>query len=325
MSTVASRGGVAWFSLAVDRELRIYRSQRAGWVLDGTVKLPEGMPTPRLAGNLSSTGITGGTAPDFTSHVVGADTWWFALAARLEGRWRMVPFDDQFGRRDPYTFAYGAERHLIHGVFDSCGCASGPTTEQWYRFADGIFAPSGPPGEPAVCSAKALSSAGSWPPLPDDPLVRGVARPFRVVSFACADGWALATDGHNVSVYEQHGRGLDKPVGRRWLRVGVGSPSLIAASIDFALPRSLLQRLGRLVGVSIPPAPRTSKGPPPPTTQWQKAPITVRLRPGDTYVATDLSLGQPKVLTVTIKSATATTVLRFRWHDNGWVELPLRR
>ena len=168
-SDVAWKDGHAWFGVAIDRELRMYRWQSGAWVLDGTVRLPAGLGAPGQAGGeLSSTSVTGGIAPDFTAHVVGADTQWFALAARRGGRWRMVPFDDQFGPRNPYTFAYGASHGLIHGVFDACGCAGGRTTEQWYRYVRGLFVPISPPGQPAVCSATALSSAQNWPQIPED-------------------------------------------------------------------------------------------------------------------------------------------------------------
>jgi hypothetical protein len=199
-SSVVWKDGSAWFAVSVDRELRIYRWQRGQWAVDGTVDLPQGMPVPAAGGELLSTSITGAGAPDFTAHAWGADTAWFAIAARTRGRWRMVPFDDQFGPRHAYTFAYGAEHHLIHGGFDSCGCASGPTTDQWYRFAHGIFVVTSPPGPQPVCSAEALAAVGHWPPLPYEPLVRDVAQPFSVVRYACADGWALATDGHKLSV-----------------------------------------------------------------------------------------------------------------------------
>jgi hypothetical protein len=327
-SDVAWRGEQAWFGVAVDRELRIYRWQKVAWVLDGTVDLPYGMSPPGAGGGeLSSTGVTAGIAPDFTSRAWGADTLWFALAARRGSRWRVVPFDDQFGRRHPYTFAYGASHGLIHGVFDACGCAGGPTTDQWYRYARGVFVPTNPPGQPAVCSATALASAGHWPRIPEDPLVRDVTRPFRAVRFACANGWALATDGHNVSVYEQHGPRLNDPLGRRWLRVGVGSPRLVGTRTEFALPRSLLNRLAHRIGVSMPPAPRDMNGPPlRPRTRWQIAPITVRVGPGDSYSATDLFDGRPKVLTLTISSRSrVTTVTRFRWRNGGWVRLSARR
>jgi hypothetical protein len=322
-SDVVWKDGSAWFAVAVDRELRIYRWRRVRWALDGTVALPQGMPVPGSGGGeLRWTSITGAAAPDFTTHAWGADTAWFAIAARTRGRWHIVPFDDQFGPRHAYTFAYGAQHHLIHGGFDSCGCASGPTTDQWYRFSDDRFVATSPPAPQPVCSAAALTAASHWPPLPYDPLVRGVAQPFRVARYACADGWALATDGHKVSVYEQHGRHLNDPVGHAWLRVGVGAPHLVGGRIDFAMPRSLLNRLGARIGVRFPPAPSEPPASSAPLrrTLWQRAPIVIRIRPGDTYVTSDLFDGRPKVLTVTITSRTSgRSVTRYRWHNRGWI------
>jgi hypothetical protein len=323
-SNVVRKKGGPWFAVAIDDELRIYRWHQDQWVLDGTVDLPPLMPVPGApGGELRSTSITGSDAPDFTAHAWRADTAWFAIAARTRGRWRIVPFDDQFGARHLWTFAYGAQHHLILGGFDPCGCASGPTTNQWYRFTNGIFAATSPPGPPAVCSASALAAANHWPPLPYDPLVRGVARPFRVVRYACADGWALATDGHKIGVYEQHGRHLNDQVGRNWLRVGVGTPRLVGTRADFAMPRSLLNRLGSSIGVRFPPAPlQPASSVSPRRTSWQRAAILVRLRPGDSYATSDLFDGRPKILTVTITSRTSgKSVMRFRWHDGGWVRI----
>ena len=329
-SGVVWRGGGAWFSIAIDHTLRIYRWQGEHWSLDGVAKLPQAMPGPFPSGSLGSVSITGAVAPDFTAHFVGADTWWFAFVARLRGRWRIVPFDDQFGSRDAYTFAYGASHHLILGVFDACGCAGGPTTYQWYRYADGVFVPVNPPARPAICSANALASASHWPQIPEDPLVRHVARSFRVGRFACGDGWALATDGHEISIYEQdgpHWLQTYEPGGDRWLRVGIGSPRLVGIETDFALPRSVLNRLGRRINVRFPPEPRQPRyASSTALSRWQRAPITITIRPGDSYWTNDLFDGRPAVLTVHIAPPRGrTTVNRFRWHDGGWARIPTRR
>src|SRR5262249_8839466 len=147
-----------------------------------------------------------------------------------------------------------------------------------------------PPGKPAPCSAVALTAAGHWPELPYDPLVRDVGDRVSVVRFACADGWALATDRHRVAVYEQHGPVLNQPVGRRWLRVGLGTPRQLGAAVDFALPRSLLRRLGHEIGINVAAASRQPTYPNEPSlTMWERAPIRVPFGPGDTYVAPDLS------------------------------------
>ena len=248
----------------MDRTLRLYRWDVTEWALDGTVAIPNDMPDPSGPnGGVDTVNLTASDAPNFTLHATGADTEWFAIAARVRGRWRFVPFDDQFGRRDPVVFATGVSHGLVTGLFDSCGCASGPTTDQWYRLAGDAFTAVPPPVGAAPCTAAGLAAAGHWPPVLYERLVRNVARPFTVKRFACGDGWALATDGRDVSVYEQHGRTLNAPAGRRWLRVGLGPPSLFGSEVDFAAPRSLLQRLGRAIGVRIPSGPRFPSTPPP--------------------------------------------------------------
>src|SRR5262245_54190470 len=89
------RNGRLWFAIAVDRELRVYRWSSARWVLDGTSQLPEAMPPPNPGGgDLVFASVTDGAAPDLAAHSYGADTAWYALAARVRGRWRVVPFDD---------------------------------------------------------------------------------------------------------------------------------------------------------------------------------------------------------------------------------------
>jgi hypothetical protein len=309
-SAVARRAGRSWFAVAVDSRLRIYRWLDNSWVLDGAVAVPPDFPAPEVGAELGSTSITRGNAPGFVVNVGGADTEWLAIAARIRGRWLFVPFDDPFGSRHAYSFGV-VDGHLVHGIVDGCGCADGPTTEQWYRFAGGVFVATSPPGPSAACSPKALAAASHYPRLPYDPLVRAATQPIRLVRFACADGWALATDGENVGVYEQRGHG--------WFRVGVGSAHLVGTRNDFDLPRSLLNRLGARIDVRFPPAteePGFASPPPSVAARW-RAPITVRIRPGDTYSSTVAS--HSTVLTVTIARFTAhRSVVRFRWRDGRW-------
>jgi hypothetical protein len=313
-SGVARTRGGAWFAAAFASELRIYRWQHDRWRLDGAVQLPEEMPFPGPSTELSFTYVTDALAPDFTAHAWGADTAWFALVARLDGRWRIVPFDDQYRKRDPFTFASGASHHLIFGIFDASGSAGGPTTSQWYRFAHGVFVPTAPPQGLAVCSSTALGAAARWPLIPEDPLLRDIDQSFHPVRFACADGWALATDGRRLSVYEQEGR--------HWLRVGVGSARLVGTQIEFALPRSLLNRLAHRIHVLVPPAPaEPASNQLPVFTRRQRAPITLRVRPGDSYYPpSSLFDGRPNLLTVTISSPTSGShVMRFRWRNGAWI------
>jgi hypothetical protein len=323
-SGVVSANGGSWFAFAVGKQLRIYRTQDGRWTLDGSADLPRGFP---MLGdpdeNLGSTSITGSGVPDFTVLTSGADWASLAIVARIGGRWRVVPFDDQYAPRHGFTFAYAAEDHLIHGSFDARLFA--PTTEQWYRFAYGVFVAASPPGEAPACSAKALAAANHWPrpPLAPDPLVRDVAEPFHVVRFACADGWAIATDGHDVALYEQHGPNLNTSTGHDWLRVGVGPPHLVGTTIEYALPRSLLDELGARIGVRFPAAkPEPTPSPQEPSKPWQRAPITVRIGPGDHFSEEDMSGDRPDVLGAAACSRTSDcAVEQFRWRNGRWIAL----
>ena len=241
--TVAAKAGNAWFAFVDGRALTIYRLDHLRLHLEGRTRLPPDFPV-RPDGRLTPTSVIPGGAPNFAVHEWGADTAWYAIAARVGGRWRFVPFDDPVARRHRYTFALGGRQRLIHGLVDACGCASGPTTEQWYRFVSGVFVATAPPGLHPDCSAKALGAAGHWPRLAYDPLLRFIGRPLAISSFACAAGWALATDGRTVAVYEQQRRG--------WLRVGIGSPHLVGSSSGYAMPRSLLELLAERIGVALP-------------------------------------------------------------------------
>jgi hypothetical protein len=321
-----SRDGL-WFAAAERDRLGIYRWSRRRWVLDGAVRLPAELPFPNPGTTLSFTSVTRGGAPDFTAHAYGADTEWFALAAKVRGRWQIVPFDDQYRANDPFTFASGAVHGLIEGIFDASGAASGPTTFQWYRFAGNRFAPTEPPGGAAPCTQGALRAAAHWVRIPGDPLLQHIARRSPPTRFACADGWAVATDGRDMSVYEQNGRHWVKdyrPEEHRWLQVGVGSPRLVSSRIEFAMPRSLLIRLAQQVGVVITRAAREPSGRPWRLSPRQRAPIRLRVRPGETYYPPrTLFEGRSNVLTVTINEPTqGRHAMRFRWRSGAWVRSP---
>jgi hypothetical protein len=139
-------------------------------------------------------------------------------------------------------------------------------------------------------------------------------------------GWALATDGRNLSVYEQNGRRWAdgyRPGDHLWLRVGVGSTDALGTRAEYAMPRSLLNRLARVIGVEIPAAPRAKSARGKfAFTRKQQAPITLRVRPGDAYYPpSSLFGGSGTTLTVTISSSAATSgrVIQFRWRDGAWV------
>jgi hypothetical protein len=319
---VRTRGDV-WFAVAAGSELRVFRWRAGRWLRDGTARVPREMPFPSPAGRLSSIPLASGPVPAFAAREWGADTEWFALADRLDGRWEFVPFDDQFGPRHSFTFASGTSHGLIEGIFDASGAASGPTTVQWYRLDRNVFVPTGPPQGRAPCSFTALHTAEHWFPIPPDPLLRHMDRPFRPLRFACADGWALATDGRNLSVYKQGG-GPKWAVGRGdnrlWLRVGVGSAHLLGTTTEYAMSRSLLDRLARVIHVRIPAATPQPASKAFALTRRQRATITLPIGPGDTYVPpTSLFNGNAPTLVATIISSHGNRVIHFRWRHGAWV------
>ena len=240
---VTVKSGTVWIASGHGRKLAIYRLDHLRLRVDGSVRLPAGFPI-RPNETLTASALVPGVAPTFAVRQWGADSLWFAIAARRRGRWQMIPFDDMYATRHPYTFALGASHHLVHGLFDACSCASGPTTEQWYRFARGVFVATTPPDTRSDCSTATLNRARHWPRLAYEPLLQAIDRPLTISRFACANGWALATNGTEVAVYEQRSTG--------WLRVGIGSPRQIMSRVVFAMPRSLLDRLALRLGPTLP-------------------------------------------------------------------------
>jgi hypothetical protein len=216
--------------------------------------------------------------------------------------------------------------HLEPNVTGSAACSTHVAVRAARPPNSGTASPAAASGRPR--RPDALSGARHWPPLPYDRLVRDISRPFHVRRFACASGWALATDGQNLSVYEQGGPGFKQPIGRHWLRVGVGSPRLIGTKVEFALARSVLNRLGNAIGVRLPPpAPvPSSEYPPQALTDWQRAPISVSVRPAESYSTSDLFLKRPRILIVHLRSGDGrTTITHFRWQDHRWKKQPAGR
>src|SRR4029077_18994229 len=97
-------------------------------------------------------------APDFTVGASGADTRWFGVVSRINGRWRMVPFDYRSGLTTAIDAA-GVYDGLVHAEANPCGCALGPETYSWYRFNGRIFVPTNPPGAAPACTPNGLADA----------------------------------------------------------------------------------------------------------------------------------------------------------------------
>jgi hypothetical protein len=219
--------------------VRIFRWSGRAWRQDGAVTGPLG-PSQWV----SAASLTGSRAPDFAIEGCGAgDTNCLSVVSRRGGHWHAVPFEYGYGTSLEVNGT--PQGHLVATVVDACGCAGGPTTLTYERYARGVFVPTAWPGRTPSCSAAALER------IPD-PWDQRVLRFNRV---GCADGWALAVGD---------GAGFTGPVvalfdlswfnGRKWhlLTLDDGD-ALPSAPAIYDLPLALLTRLAAPAGAILAP------------------------------------------------------------------------
>ena len=334
-SGVVRRGRTAWLAAVTSTAtspnvVRVYRRTRRHWELQGVVRLPR-MPAIRTGGYVAAVSVTRSGAPDFTVNTAGADTRWFAVVARVRGRWRAVRFEGNYGSPSEIDAA-GVRHHLVEAETNGCGCAGGPETYTWYRFRDAAFVPASPPGAPAVCSPAALGRARpvmTWQPSVELELLGRLRRPVDVERVVCGYGWALASGRRDtvdvLALYEQAGRG--------WLRAAVGRPQTMGRAPNaLAVPESVLRKLARRLGVPLGRTPHYADGWTYPTARdirltplRERTKVSVSIDPGALYAADEAaSHGARWFVTATESNyrndgRVATVAVRIhRWRRKTW-------
>jgi hypothetical protein len=219
--------------------VKIYRWTSGSWVLDGNTQTRGGfLGDPPGNGIVVPVWITGSADPDFIINSSGADTRWFAVISDMGGPWHAVPFND--GNEDTGIDAAGVQGSLVEAEVDACGCASGPESYIWYRYMDGMFQPTNPPGPLAPCSTDLLDS------------VANVTSTGSGVSFsdvACADGWAFARGTENGGKVV----GLFQQQGTTWIDMTLDDGSKLASNEGdlYAIPPWLFQELASRIGIAF--------------------------------------------------------------------------
>ena len=245
-SRVVSRNGRLWLAVGstcyprdkVHTRVQIFRWSGHAWRLRGTVTGPLG---PSQWINAAS--LTESRDPDFAIQGCGAgDTNCLSVVSDVGGPWHAVRFEYGYGRSlEVNGFPVG---HLVQTEVNACGCAGGPSTWMYERYAHGIFQPANPPGREPSCSESTFQTlADFWQ-----------TKVLRFTRVTCGGGWALAVGdgagftGRAVGLFD---RGSD---GRRWhlLTLDNGN-ALPAAPAIYDLPLSLLSRLATPAGTMLAP------------------------------------------------------------------------
>ena len=226
--------------------VQIFRWLKDHWALQGLVT---GWFGP-IGGccEVAAEHLTGARAPDFALTAGGAaDTVWTAIVSDVGGHWHQIPFD--YGYTDsPVVNAYAIKDRGILTAVDACGCASGPTTELFERYRDGVFRPAPLPGAEPSCSIFALRAAVGYPDrrAPD------------FSKFDCADGWALALEPGSGSSPQTVG--LLVATGAKWrlMKLNAGE-DLGSDPWTYDIPLSLVTQLASRLGPTLVPAVATGK------------------------------------------------------------------
>ncbi|HTW99896.1 MAG TPA: hypothetical protein VMD59_14025 [Acidimicrobiales bacterium] len=213
--------------------LRVYELVESRWRLSGVVPLGVQSGDGEAVG-LSVTWLAGTGAPCFAVQSGPAEEGsaaWTSYVAQVGGRWQVVPFSAE-GTSVP-VFSVAAVAHLVEVGDGLCDCDGWPAAGSglWYRYDEGRFVPTSPPGTPPPCT-----SAGA-------PGLR-----FEPRDVACLDGFAMAIEAGSrplrLAVFAQSGR--------RWQEEIVASPATIAsaaAASGLAVTDPVLRDLARRLGI----------------------------------------------------------------------------
>jgi hypothetical protein len=246
-SKVAPRGRRLWLAVGIScyrhedelhTRVRMYVWSGTTWRLDGTVTGPLG-PSQWV----DAASLTHSRAPDFAIQGCGAgDTNCLSVVSKRGGRWHAVPFEYGYGRSLEVN---GSPRgHVVETAVDACGCAGGPSTWTFERYAHDRFVPTPWPDPAPSCSTAVFERiVDGWE-----------EKVLRFTRVGCAGGWALAVGdgaGFPGPVVALFDRGVN---GRAWhlLTLDAGN-ALPAAPSIYDLPLKLLARLAAPAGATLAP------------------------------------------------------------------------
>lgn len=280
--------------------VQIYRWSTGKWSLEGVVMGFFG-PIGGCCG-ITAEHLTGSATPDFALLGGGAaDTSWTAVVSDVGGHWHQVLFDYGY-TNTPVVNSYAIRDHGVLTAVDACSCASGPTSELFETYRDGVFRPAPPPGRSPPCSLAALRNALGY---------RNNAPPT-FSTFACADGWALALENGGESTSQLVG--LFTASGTKWtvMRLDNGD-GLGSDPWTYDIPLSLLEQLAGRLGPSLHPAVTTGELVAEPAMIGPVYTGDVMTAAGADWFVAETATGSAE--------APSADALIYRWSGTEWVKV----
>lgn len=249
---IAHRNGALWVGISKNDEGRshhrfwVYRWAGNEWTRVGDVAWT-GWGDSRWP---TAESLTGSRDPDFAVAGCGAaDTICLSVVSDIGGRWHLVPFEYGDGRAIVVNGV--PQGHFVLTQVDACGCAGGPTTSMYERYARGVFRPAYGPVKHPRCSKSDLEETAGV----------GSVATLQFDHFACAADWALAVGtgaGYDGPVVGLFNRQFGRPNSWRMISLDNGL-SLPTASEIYDLPPVLLISLERKLGPSFTPILRATQ------------------------------------------------------------------
>ncbi|MGD0439200.1 MAG: hypothetical protein ABSB52_01110 [Acidimicrobiales bacterium] len=249
-------GGAVWRAVAAQPSgygtvtVTVSRESGTAWHRQGQVRLNSAGTLPQ-SGDLGArgdalyaAGLTGVTTPDFVlvTEDLGSEPW-FSVISASRGPWHLVPVDFGYGRLTGVPAAVKVDGHLLRVEVGGGVDSNTPTAVDWYRFSDGAFSITNPPGRTPPCDSNELPSV----PLPDG---QGSEAPS---GYDCLDGWALSTGTYQMSPYLDLANWQGSS-GWQDIAQYVGPDlNLDDAPMWYGIPLGLLQGLGKAVGATVAP------------------------------------------------------------------------
>ena len=248
-------GGAIWRAVAAQPggygtiTVNLLRKSGTAWHRQGQVQLNAGtLPQSGDLGTagdaLYAAGLTGVITPDFVlvTQDLGPEPW-FSVISASGGRWHLVPVDFGYGLLAGVPAAVKVDGHLLRVEVGGGADASTPTVVDWYRFSDGAFSITNPPGRTPSCDSNELPSV----PLPDG---QGSEAP---TGYDCLDGWALSTGTYQMSPYFALANWQGSSGWQDITQYAGPDLNLDDAPMWFGIPLGVLQGLGKAVGARVAP------------------------------------------------------------------------